>query len=36
MRWVGYVARMGYMRNVYNILDVKPEGKRLLGMPKRK
>jgi hypothetical protein len=28
MRWVGHVARIGEMRNVYNILVGKSEGKR--------
>jgi len=27
MRWVGHVARMGAMRNAYNILVGRPEGK---------
>jgi hypothetical protein len=31
MRFVGHVARMGEMRNAYNILVGKPEGKRTLG-----
>jgi hypothetical protein len=31
MSWVGHVARMGYMRNVYKILVGKPEGKRPRG-----
>jgi hypothetical protein len=31
MRWVGHVARMGAMRNAYNILVRKSEGKRPLG-----
>jgi hypothetical protein len=26
IRWAGHVARMGEMRNAYNILDGKPEG----------
>jgi hypothetical protein len=30
MRWVGQVAHMGDMRNVYRILVGKPEGKRPL------
>jgi len=34
MRQVGHVARMGYMRNVYKILDGKCEGKRALGILK--
>jgi hypothetical protein len=36
MRWVEYVARMGEMRNSYNILVGKPEGKRPLGRTKRR
>jgi hypothetical protein len=35
MRWAGQVARKGAKRNVYNILVGKPEGKRLLGRPRR-
>jgi hypothetical protein len=35
MRWAGHVARMGEMRNAYRILVGKPEGKRLLGRPRR-
>jgi hypothetical protein len=31
IRWVGHVARMGYVRNVYNILVEKSKGKRPLG-----
>jgi len=27
MRWAAYVARMGEMRNVFNILVGKPDGK---------
>jgi hypothetical protein len=34
MRWAGYVARMGQMRNVYKILVTKSEEKRTLGRPK--
>jgi hypothetical protein len=30
MRWVGHVTQLGEMRNVYNILIGKPEGKRPL------
>jgi hypothetical protein len=30
MRWTGYVARMGEMGNIYNMLVGKPEGKRPL------
>jgi hypothetical protein len=36
VRWVGQVARMGAMRNAYNILVGKPGGKRTLGRPKRR
>jgi hypothetical protein len=35
MRWAGHVARMGEKRNAYKILVGKPEGKRLLGRPRR-
>jgi len=31
-----HVARMGEMRNAYNILAGKPEGKGPLGSPKRR
>jgi hypothetical protein len=31
MRWAGFVARMGEMRNACKILVGKPEGKRLLS-----
>jgi hypothetical protein len=31
MRWVGHVAYMGEVRNVYKILVGKTEGKRQLG-----
>jgi hypothetical protein len=34
MRWVGYVARTGEMRNAYSILVEKPEGKRPFGRPR--
>jgi hypothetical protein len=36
MRWAGHVARMGKTRNAYRILVGKPEGKRLLGRPRRR
>ena len=36
MRWAGYVARMGESRGVYRVLVGKPEGKRLLGRPRRR
>jgi hypothetical protein len=35
-RWAWHVARMGEMRNAYNILIGKPEGKRPLGRPRRR
>jgi hypothetical protein len=31
MRWTGHVARMGEMRNAYNILVGKSEGRRQVG-----
>jgi hypothetical protein len=34
IRWVGYVARMGEMRNSYKILVGKPEEKIPLGRPR--
>jgi hypothetical protein len=36
MRWAGHVARMGEGRGVYRVLVRKPEGKRLLGRPRRR
>jgi hypothetical protein len=36
MRWAGYVARVGDTRNAYEISVGKPEGKRPLGIPKRR
>jgi hypothetical protein len=33
--WVRYVARMKQVRNVYTILDGKPEGKRPLVIYRR-
>jgi hypothetical protein len=36
IRWAGDVARMGEKRNAYRLLVGKPEGKRLLGRPRRK
>jgi hypothetical protein len=33
--WTGDVARLEEIGNVYNILVVKPEGKRQLGRPRR-
>jgi len=34
MRWAGHVARMGERRVVYRVMVGKPEGKRLLGIPR--
>jgi hypothetical protein len=34
MRCAGHVARVGEKRKAYRILGEKPEGKRLLGMPR--
>jgi hypothetical protein len=36
MRWAGHVARMGEGRGVYRVLVRNPEGKRPLGIPKRR
>jgi hypothetical protein len=36
MRWTGNVARIRAKRNAYKILVGKPEGKRLLGRPRRR
>jgi hypothetical protein len=36
VRWAGYVARMGEMRNARNTLVGKPEGKRPFGRPSRR
>jgi hypothetical protein len=36
MRWAGHVARMGEGRGVYRVLVGKPEGKRPLGIPRRR
>jgi hypothetical protein len=36
VRWAGPVARMGEGRGVYRVLFVRPEGKRLLGRPRRR
>jgi len=36
MRWAGHVARMGERRGVYRVLVGEPEGKRLLGRPRRR
>jgi len=36
MRWAGNVARMGEERAVYRVLVGKPEGRRLMGKPRRR
>ena len=36
MRWAGHVARRGERRGAYRVLVGKPEGKRLLGRPRRR
>ena len=36
MKWAGHVARMGERRDVHRVLMGKPEGKRLLGIPRRR
>jgi hypothetical protein len=36
MRWAGHVARMGEVRDAYNILVGRPEGRRPLGRPRRR
>jgi hypothetical protein len=36
MRWAGHVARMGEKRNTCRLLVGKPEGRRLLGRPRRR
>ena len=36
MRWAGHVARMGEERGTYTVLLEKPEGRRLLGRPRRR
>jgi hypothetical protein len=36
MRWAGHVARRGESRGAYRVLVGKPEGKRPLGVPRRR
>ena len=36
MRWARHVARMGKGRGAYRVLVGKPEGKRVLGRPRRR
>jgi hypothetical protein len=36
VKWAGYVTHMGEMRNIYIVLDGKPEGRRPLGRSKHR
>jgi hypothetical protein len=36
MTWAGHVACIGERRGIYKVLVGKPEGKRLLGRPRRR
>jgi hypothetical protein len=36
IRWAGHVARVGEGRGMHRVLVGKPEGKRLLGRPRRR
>jgi hypothetical protein len=36
IRWAGHVSRMWEKRIMYGLLVGKPEGKRLLGRPRRR
>jgi hypothetical protein len=36
MTWSGHVARIGEKRNAYKLLVGKPEGRKLLGRPRRR
>jgi hypothetical protein len=36
MRWAGHVARMGEVKDAYNILVGRPEGRRPLRRPRRR
>ena len=36
MRWAGHVARMGDGRGVYRVSVGNPEGKKPLGIPRRR
>jgi hypothetical protein len=36
MRWSGHVARVGELRNIYEVFVRKRNGKRSLGRPRRK
>jgi hypothetical protein len=36
MRWAGHVARLGEKRNAYKLLMGQPEGRKPLGIPRRR
>jgi hypothetical protein len=36
IRWTGHASRRGYRRIAYRVLVGKPEGKRPLGIPRRR
>jgi hypothetical protein len=36
IRWAGHVGRMGEVRGAYNILVMRPEGRRPLGIPRNR
>jgi hypothetical protein len=36
LRWAGHVARMGARRGAYRVLVGKPEGRKPLGIPRRR
>ncbi|KAJ4438916.1 hypothetical protein ANN_14870 [Periplaneta americana] len=36
LKWIGHVARILESRNAYRVLVGRPEGKRLLGRPRRR
>jgi hypothetical protein len=36
LRWAGHVARLGEVKGEYNFLVGRPEGRRLLGRPRRR
>jgi len=36
LRWAGHVARIGESRGLNRVLVEKPEGKKLLGRPRRR
>jgi hypothetical protein len=36
MRWAGHITGLGEIRGVYRVMVRKPEGKRQLGIPRRR